>query len=76
MREMSEQKHVPSQWGLTTREKEVAWLLAEGHSYNEISAVLSLSPHTVATHVKAILKKTGLKTSRRLASVLHARRST
>jgi DNA-binding NarL/FixJ family response regulator len=45
--------------GLTSREIEVLQLLAIGRSNKNISAVLSISLSTVATHVRSILNKTG-----------------
>lgn len=45
--------------GFTAREVEVLQLLAIGRSNKDISAVLSISLNTVATHVRSILTKTG-----------------
>jgi DNA-binding NarL/FixJ family response regulator len=42
---------------LTGREREVLQLLAEGHSNQAISVRLHLSPATIATHRKNIMKK-------------------
>jgi DNA-binding NarL/FixJ family response regulator len=42
---------------LTSREREVTQLLAEGKSSKEIAALLFLSPYTVDTHRKTILQK-------------------
>lgn len=55
---------------LTPRQSAVAYLLAEGFSYKEIAAKLGISPHTVNTHVKTILKRLQLSGSRRLASII------
>jgi DNA-binding CsgD family transcriptional regulator len=44
---------------LTAREVEVLRLLAMGRSNKDISAVLSISLNTVATHVRSIFGKTG-----------------
>jgi DNA-binding CsgD family transcriptional regulator len=44
---------------LTARELEVLRLLAIGRSNADVALVLSISPNTVATHVKNILAKTG-----------------
>jgi len=46
--------------GLTTRESEVAALLARGLSNREIAAALFISEHTVKTHLKAIFHKAGV----------------
>ncbi|HFD86331.1 MAG TPA: response regulator transcription factor [Gammaproteobacteria bacterium] len=42
---------------LTRREQEVLSQLARGFSFPEISDILSISPHTVASHVKHIYRK-------------------
>ena len=42
---------------LTAREREVLGLIAKGFSYAEIAEVLTLSPHTVATHVRKVYRK-------------------
>jgi len=42
---------------LTDREIEVLRLIAEGHTTNEISQLLNLSPHTVQSHRRAIMEK-------------------
>jgi DNA-binding NarL/FixJ family response regulator len=42
---------------LTERELEVLDAIAKGFSYAEIAHSLSMSPHTVATHVKHIYRK-------------------
>jgi len=44
---------------LTARESEVAAFLAEGFSNHEIADALYISEHTVKSHLKAILQKTG-----------------
>ena len=44
---------------LTAREIEVLGLIAIGRSNADISLALSISPNTVATHVRSILAKTG-----------------
>ncbi|MBI1789910.1 MAG: response regulator transcription factor [Acidobacteria bacterium] len=45
---------------LTTREREVLQLLAEGKTNKEVSALLNLSLHTVETHRTHILQKLNL----------------
>ena len=45
---------------LTTREREVLQLLAEGKSNKDAAAILFLSPHTVETHRGNILQKLNL----------------
>nr|WP_321358416.1 LuxR C-terminal-related transcriptional regulator [uncultured Draconibacterium sp.] len=42
----------------TTREKEILGNIAKGKTFAEIAEVLNISPHTINTHKKNILKKT------------------
>jgi len=56
---------------LTPRERDVAVLLADGFTYKEIALSLGISPHTVNTHVKAVLRKLKVSGSRRLAAMIH-----
>ncbi len=42
---------------LNEREREVLQLVVEGHSSNEIAQILSLSPDTITTYRKRIMKK-------------------
>lgn len=44
---------------LTERELEILRLVARGHSNEAMSARLVISPHTVKTHVKRVMQKTG-----------------
>lgn len=48
--------------GLTRREQEVLRLIAEGITNREIAARLTISEHTVRTHVGSILSKLGFST--------------
>ena len=61
-----------SKFGLTNRETEVLRLMAEGFTNNEISELLSISPHTVKSHVLHVFNKIGVN-DRTLASVWAAR---
>jgi predicted ATPase/DNA-binding SARP family transcriptional activator/DNA-binding CsgD family transcriptional regulator len=54
--------------GLTPREEEVATLVARGLTNREIALELSISEHTVATHVTKILKRLGLNSRSRLSA--------
>lgn len=45
---------------LTSREREILQLLAEGKANKEMAAVLNVSPYTVETHRKHILEKLNL----------------
>ncbi len=47
---------------LTTREREILQLIAEGKSNKEIAAVLNLSLYTVETHRGNLMEKLGLHT--------------
>ena len=46
---------------LTTRESEILTLLAGGKSTQQIADTLHLSPHTVQTHRKSIIRKLNIK---------------
>jgi DNA-binding NarL/FixJ family response regulator len=46
----------PAAFGrLTRREREIAWLLARGHTNRQIADTLVISEQTAETHVKRIL---------------------
>lgn len=55
---------------LTARETEILQLLASGHSTQKIADELFLSPHTVHTHRKSIIKKLSIKSPTEF--VIHA----
>lgn len=60
-------------FGFTSRELEVLEVIAQGTmSDREISDVLYISPATAATHVRNILKKSGVKSRRELVLLLHS----
>jgi DNA-binding NarL/FixJ family response regulator len=46
---------------LTKREIEILRLIGEGWNSNQIAGMMYLSPNTVCTHRKNILRKTGAK---------------
>jgi NarL family two-component system response regulator LiaR len=55
----AEEPHWPGhEFGLTSRESEVAALLAQGMSNKELAAALWISENTVKTHLKGIFQKT------------------
>jgi DNA-binding SARP family transcriptional activator/DNA-binding CsgD family transcriptional regulator len=59
--------------GLTEREADVLRLVARALSNREIGAALSISEHTVANHVKSILRKTGCSNRTEAASYAYRR---
>jgi len=57
-----------TEFGFTNREVEVLRAIADGHvSDSEIAAVLFIAPATAGTHVRNILKKSGVRGRRELA---------
>ena len=48
---------------LTTRQREVLQLFAEGNSMKAVANILNLSPRTIAFHKYRIMEKLGLKTN-------------
>jgi len=60
MRQMQERQIEDSYELLTTREREVLQLLAEGRNNKEVATILNLSLHTVETHRGNILQKLNL----------------
>ena len=58
---------------LSAREVEVMRLVARGMSNREIGAELFISEHTVANHVRSILRKTGGANRTEVASYAHLR---
>lgn len=57
-------------FGLTPGETRVALILADGFSYAEIARRLSISVHTVHTHVKEIHQKLGVHSNGRAAAII------
>src|SRR5215213_10260193 len=53
---------------LTAREQDVALLVARGLTNRQIARELSISEHTVANHVRKILKKLGLRSRTQISS--------
>jgi DNA-binding CsgD family transcriptional regulator len=60
-----------TEYGFTNREIEVLRAIADGYiSDNEIAEILFIAPATAATHVKNILKKSGVRSRRELALLI------
>jgi len=57
---LSRAVHFQLEHGLTTREMQVAMLLAEGRSNDEVAAALQVSPHTARHHTQHVLGKLGV----------------
>lgn len=57
-------------WSLTAREREVARLVIDGLSSEDIAQALFISAHTVRDHVKAIFGKTGVSRRQNLIAAL------
>jgi DNA-binding NarL/FixJ family response regulator len=51
---------------LTTRERDIVVWVANGHSHKQIAAALNISPKTVESHRRNIMRKLGLKSAARL----------
>ncbi len=58
---------VAKQAGLTRKEREVLALLAKRYTNREIAGELHLSPNTIKTHVRSVLKQLGLKNRQELS---------
>lgn len=65
-------KHAPlrTRFGLTTREAEIAHMLAAGKSNSEIAEALRISPHTARHHTGSVMAKLGLPSRARVAGLL------
>jgi DNA-binding CsgD family transcriptional regulator len=59
-------------FGLTPAEIRVALVLADGFSYAEIARRLSISRHTVHTHIKEIHQKLGVPSNGRAAALIRS----
>lgn len=46
---------------LTVRERDVLERLAEGHPTEEVAELLHVSPHTVRSRIKTVLRKLGAR---------------
>lgn len=57
-------------YGLSRRQRDVSRLLLAGQCTDEIAATLSISPHTVNDHIKAITARVGVRGRHRLVARL------
>jgi DNA-binding CsgD family transcriptional regulator len=60
-------------WSLTLREREVARLVIDGRSTEDIATALFISVHTVRDHLKMIFGKTGVSRRQDLVAILTGR---
>jgi DNA-binding CsgD family transcriptional regulator len=58
-------------YGLTRREMEVAKLIVDGHTNQQIAERLYLSPRTVETHISHIFAKLGVSSRVAIVSALN-----
>jgi DNA-binding NarL/FixJ family response regulator len=63
LRQMRDREVEDSYELLTSREREILQLIAEGRSNKETATLLNLSPYTVETHRSNILQKLNLHSS-------------
>jgi DNA-binding CsgD family transcriptional regulator len=59
-------------YGLSNRERELAALIAEGHTTREIAEKMSISRYTVQDHLKSIFDKLGVRSRLELLTRLFA----
>lgn len=59
-------------YGLTRREEEIAYYIAQGKSNGEIASLVNLSESTIRFHVANILKKTGLSNRNEVSRAFHS----
>jgi two-component system, NarL family, response regulator NreC len=62
VRQLQQREEEDSYELLTSREREILQLVAEGRSNKDVANLLNLSPYTVETHRAHILQKLGLHT--------------
>ncbi len=58
-------------FGLTRRESEVLWWIAQGKRDREIAVILGVSVRTIHFHVRGILEKFGVETRTAALAQLH-----
>jgi DNA-binding CsgD family transcriptional regulator len=57
-------------WSLSNRERDVARLVIDGMSNEDVAATLYISPHTVRDHLKSIFDRMGVRRRSDLAAAL------
>lgn len=66
----TDENFIPEQYNyhkiFTPREKEILSNIAKGKAFGEIASILNISPHTINTHKKNILRKTDCKNTTEL----------
>lgn len=67
---VSKNSPVNREVALTGKEREIVNLILEGKESKEISVILNISPNTVATHRKNILKKLGARNVGEMVKIL------
>ena len=63
---VKEEKDLSSSSSLSKRESQVLQLICNGETNNDIAKTLAISPRTVETHRRSIVKKLGLKNTAEL----------
>jgi DNA-binding CsgD family transcriptional regulator len=58
-----------ARWGLSPREAEILWLMAESKTGPEIGTLLSISHDTVRKHTSKVLEKLGVETRTAAATI-------
>ena len=73
MRRLGHRVHRPSpetDSGLTEREREIARLVAAGHTNREVASLLVLSTRTIESHLRNIFAKLGVRSRVELTRAL------
>lgn len=66
---------IRAHFGLTLREAQIAYLLADGQSNAAIARQLFISPHTARTHVARVLRKLQCRSRAEVPRVIYGRSS-
>jgi DNA-binding CsgD family transcriptional regulator len=68
-----ERRRAPALVSLSSRELEIARMIARGHTNRTIAAVLEISPWTVSTHLRRVFAKLDVSSRAAMVGVLTAR---